>query len=77
MNVSKRYWSPIHANECVFSLNEEQKVYDAAKSVISPSRLTLFLRIPLLYPFNTTYIHAFIETPFTGRFSQNGLTIYN
>jgi len=27
MNVSLRCWSPFHANECVFSLNEQQKVY--------------------------------------------------
>ena len=27
MNVSSRYWSSIHANECVFSRNEQQKVY--------------------------------------------------
>ena len=27
MNASSRYWSSVHANECVFSRNEEQKVY--------------------------------------------------
>jgi len=27
MNASLRYWSPIHANECMFSCNEQQKVY--------------------------------------------------
>ena len=27
MNASLRYWSSIHANECVFSRNEQQKVY--------------------------------------------------
>ena len=27
MNVSSLYWSPFHANECVFSCNEQQKVY--------------------------------------------------
>ena len=27
MNASSRYWSPIHANECVFCRNEQQKVY--------------------------------------------------
>ena len=27
MNVSSRCWSPFHANECVFSCNEQQKVY--------------------------------------------------
>ena len=26
MNASSRYWSSIHANECVFSCNEQQKV---------------------------------------------------
>ena len=26
MNVSSRYWSPFHANESVFSRNEQQKV---------------------------------------------------
>ena len=26
MNVSSRYWSSIHANEYVFSRNEQQKV---------------------------------------------------
>ena len=27
MNVTYRCWSPFHANECVFSRNEQQKVY--------------------------------------------------
>ena len=27
MNASSRYWSSIHTNECVFSRNEQQKVY--------------------------------------------------
>ena len=27
MNASSRYWSSIHANECIFSRNEQQKVY--------------------------------------------------
>ena len=27
MNVSSPYWSPFHANNCVFSRNEQQKVY--------------------------------------------------
>ena len=27
MNVSLCYWSPFHANECVFSLSEQQKLY--------------------------------------------------
>ena len=27
MNASSRYWWSIHANECVFSRNEQQKVY--------------------------------------------------
>ena len=27
MNVSSQNWSPFHANECVFSRNEQQKVY--------------------------------------------------
>ena len=26
MNVSLRCWSPFHANDCVFSRNEQQKV---------------------------------------------------
>ena len=26
MNVSSRYWSLFHTNECVFSRNEQQKV---------------------------------------------------
>ena len=30
MNVLARYWSPFHANECVFSRNEQQKVYLAS-----------------------------------------------
>ena len=25
MNLSSRYWSSLHANECVFSRNEQQK----------------------------------------------------
>ena len=28
INVSSLYWSPFHANECVFSCNEQQKVYN-------------------------------------------------
>ena len=33
MNASSRYWSSIHANECEFSRNEQQKVYmDSKKS---------------------------------------------
>ena len=27
MNASLRYWSSIHANECMFSRNGQQKVY--------------------------------------------------
>ena len=27
MNVSSRNWSPFYANGCVFSRNEQQKVY--------------------------------------------------
>ena len=27
MNASSRCWSPFHANKCVFSRNEQQKVY--------------------------------------------------
>ena len=27
MNVSSRCWSLFHTNECVFSRNEQQKVY--------------------------------------------------
>ena len=27
MNAFPRYWSSIHANECVFSRNEQQKVW--------------------------------------------------
>ena len=27
INVSSRYWLPFHANECVFSRNEQRKVY--------------------------------------------------
>ena len=27
MNASSCYWSSIHINECVFSRNEQQKVY--------------------------------------------------
>ena len=29
MNVSSRYWSSIDENECVFCVNEQQKVYNA------------------------------------------------
>ena len=32
MNVSSRYWSPFHANESVFSRNEQCSVYDANAS---------------------------------------------
>ena len=31
MNVSSRYWSPFNANDCVFSRNEQQKVYVKGK----------------------------------------------
>ena len=27
MNVSSHYWSSFHANDCVFSRDEQQKVY--------------------------------------------------
>ena len=33
MNASSRYWSSIHANECVFSRIEEQKVYSPTLNV--------------------------------------------
>ena len=40
MNASSRYWSSIHTNECVFSRNEQQKLYKMAlcikKGVLSP-----------------------------------------
>ena len=26
LNVSSHYWSPFHANNCVFSRNEQQEV---------------------------------------------------
>ena len=32
MNASSRYWSSIHANECVFSRNEQQKVITRQKN---------------------------------------------
>ena len=32
MNASLHYWSSIHANECVFSRNEQQKVYLLTKN---------------------------------------------
>ena len=35
MNASSRYWSSIHANECVFSRNEQQKVYNKGNAKIS------------------------------------------
>ena len=31
MNASSRYWSSIHTSECVFSRNEQQKVYSLSK----------------------------------------------
>ena len=33
MNVSSRYWSPFHANECVFWRNEQQKMYLVVKGL--------------------------------------------
>ena len=33
MNASLRYWSSIHKNECVFSSNEQQKVYSPTLKV--------------------------------------------
>ena len=35
MNASSRYWSSIHANECVFSRSEQQKVYSVGRSMFS------------------------------------------
>ena len=38
MNVSLRYWSPFHRNECVFSRNEQQKVYKSTFCVLQSSQ---------------------------------------
>ena len=35
MNVSSRCWSPFDANDCVFSRNEQQKVYYKTKQAYS------------------------------------------
>ena len=35
MNVSSRCLSPFHSNECVFSRNEQQKVYSKTYMLIS------------------------------------------
>ena len=45
MNASSRYWSSIHANECVFSRNEQQKLY--IYSVCFSSRARYFWRFSL------------------------------
>ena len=44
MNVSSRCWSPFHANECVFSRNEQQKVYCTLKyaNMIRISNISFF-----------------------------------
>ena len=42
MNASSRYWSSIHANECVFSRNEQQKVYVEKFSSFLNAKLYLF-----------------------------------
>ena len=34
MNVSSRYWSSIDENECVFCVNEQQKVYYKVRQVL-------------------------------------------
>ena len=48
MNASSRYWSSIHTNECVFSRNEQQKVYlftiEAEKFSVTHKR-PFFLRL--------------------------------
>ena len=35
MNACSRYWSSIHSNKCVFSRNEQQKVYSVGRSIFS------------------------------------------
>ena len=35
MNASSRYWSSIHTNECVFSRNEQQKVYNTKDVLVA------------------------------------------
>ena len=47
MNASSRYWSSIHANECVFSRNEQQKVYCILGTV------QMFF---ILYPFQRKFV---------------------
>ena len=42
MNASSRYWSSIHADECVFSRNEQQKVYVEKISSFLNAKLYLF-----------------------------------
>ena len=44
MNVSSRCWSSFHANECVFSRNEQQKVYCTLKyaNMIRISNISFF-----------------------------------
>ena len=56
MNVSSRCWSPFHANECVFSRNEQQKVYMLVKigflpfyehGFLKPNLILSRFRIPI------------------------------
>ena len=46
MNVSSHCWSTIHANECVFFRNEQQKVY-CYKYMYSARKMPRRNRIPL------------------------------
>ena len=39
MNASSCYWSSIHANECVFSRNEQQKVYTVYMHKMRPRNI--------------------------------------
>ena len=41
MNASSRYWSSIHANESVFSRNEQQKVYYVQEWAVGQEHLQL------------------------------------
>ena len=68
MNASSRYWSSIHANECVFSRNEQQKVYNTQKTKnrranLSLHRLVAKLHTQLLR--KKLNFQAFVDTSWT------------
>ena len=50
MNTSSRFWSSIHANECIFSRNEQQKVYKCIKHETMYKKLIFAGPVGILTP---------------------------